>query len=475
MSFRLARLFFLFLILILAHRAALASPAAPQAAAAQPTPGPGEAIEWHTVAPGDTLEGLTEKNLGTWRRWQENWRLNPDLKDPHRLDVGTKIRVLVRRKTARGAELKVVERRVESKPHPNEWRPARVGDRLKERDGVQTYTRSSAELSFDDGARFVLTENSLVFLRETVSAQTGPSRDSVEIVEGQADVQHRPPAAGPRAFDIEVVLGNSKARPRADEKGPALARARLPKAGEAQVMIYGGESDVEAGGKTVNVPRGMGTSVPRDGVPRPPERLLPAPRLDTPTRASRWSYANPRLTWTEVPGAAAYVVEVCRDPGCAALVDRTSGVIVTNHIPEVALPVGDVYWRVTAVAKSGLDGYPSAATLFTIANDRLDVEPPAIAIAVDGPGSITGAESVVLLPQCQLLLDAYDDASGVMSVQYRWDSGPWQTHNGAVARPPMDVSQKHVLEYQATDRLGRTSKVQRLEVEFRTGEEAPTK
>ncbi|MEO7793930.1 MAG: LysM domain-containing protein, partial [Thermoanaerobaculia bacterium] len=37
---------------------------------------------WHVVRPGDTLEGLAERFLGTHELWRELHLLNPFVKDP---------------------------------------------------------------------------------------------------------------------------------------------------------------------------------------------------------------------------------------------------------------------------------------------------------------------------------------------------------------------------------------------------------
>ena len=93
-----------------------------------PTPAPRETdtLGWYVVRPGDTLEKITERFLGTPVLWRENWRLNPWLENPHLLHAGDRLRVIVSRTLPpRSAKLEKVSRRVEEKPHPNPWVPAR--------------------------------------------------------------------------------------------------------------------------------------------------------------------------------------------------------------------------------------------------------------------------------------------------------------------------------------------------------------
>lgn len=341
----------------------VASPAAAQG----PPPSPSaqdDAIGIHEVKPGETLMSITASYLGSPNAWKENWRLNPDLADPHALTPGQKIRVITRMK-ARTAEVAAVARRVEEKPHPDPWRVAKVGSKLKEHDGLRTYEKSSSELRFDDGTRLIVGEQSMVFLRESGVATTRTvARRALEIVDGQADLEGPPPSAGARA-QIEIRVADAEARPRAEADEAPRARARRSRDGSAQVMVFGGAADVEAEGGRVEVAKGMGTSVPKGGRPLPPEALLPAPRPKVLSNEKIYDHANPTFRWAAVEGAAAYVVEVCRDLACAELLDRGAGLKATQWTAE-GLPLGAYHWRVSAVSPSGLDGFPSTPVEFTI-------------------------------------------------------------------------------------------------------------
>jgi hypothetical protein len=420
----------------------------------EPLPSPGDSVGVYVVQPGDTLERITEKLLGDRDLWPENWRLNPEVRDPERLRIGQRLRVITHRVLPqRKATVARLARRVDEKPHPDPWRPAEVGSVLREKDGVRTYERSSAELAFDDGSVLTLTEDSLVFLREMTSSVAGVKRQSVEVVEGQADLDARPRER--RTSDIEIVMGGATLKPELDASRKAQARARRSGGGGAQVMVYAGRGAVEAGGATVSVPAGSGTSVPAAGPPRPPERLLASPRLLGPRPGSAWDFANPPFAWTSVRGAASYTVEVCADAPCGTLRQRVTGLTATTWAPP-ALPVGELFWRATAVAESGLDGYPSAASPLTIRSDQVDVESPVIAVRIDG-ACAPGADGSILLGRgARLLVDARDDAAGVDRLEGRWDGGRWQPIAGDVFEPPGDAA-PHTFELRAVDRLGRAA------------------
>jgi hypothetical protein len=335
---------------------------------AAPPPSP-ERTGWHTVRPGETLEGIAAQFLGAAERWTEIYRLNPDIRDPHWISPGRRIRIPSVESSLPAARLNRLSRQVEDQPSPIPWQNAQEGDMLVERDGVRTHQKSSAEMQFLDGARLTLTEDSLVFLHRTGSALRGTPKKSIEIVQGQADLDARTASAALPSPEVEIVLGSTKATSRPDGAGAARTRARKAEEGGAKLMAYGGQSEVEAGGAKVQVPHGMGTSVAAQGPPSPPEPLLPAPVLTAPEPNGQRACIDPPLSWQPVPGAASYIVEICRDPACGALIDRHLGETAAQWRPA-ALPQGDLYWRVTARSRSGLDGYPSEAIRLAITADH---------------------------------------------------------------------------------------------------------
>ncbi|MFL6293111.1 MAG: LysM peptidoglycan-binding domain-containing protein [Thermoanaerobaculia bacterium] len=415
---------------------------------------------WHIVRLGETLEALAARYLGSSQLWKQLAQLNPDLPDPDRIEPGQRIRVLVpRRALLPVAQVERVSRRVEEQPQPNPWLEARAGDLLAERDAVRTYPRSSAVMEFRDGTNLVITEDSLVFLNRTGVRAAGSPSHSVEIVEGQADVEVRPrrsaanmPAgtAADADPDVEIVLGTTPARsrpaPGGHSDGRAQARARKAQGGGAKVMVYGGAGEVEAGGETVQVAQGMGTSVEAQGPPAPPEPLLPAPRAMSPAPGAEPPCVNPLLTWEPVPGAESYVAEVCRDAACKELVERATGISGSSW-RSPALAAGGYHWRITARSRSGLDGYPGEASALAIRAEALDQAPPAGAIHIAGP-SVRIGEKLVFGPATRLEVAAVDEASGVegwtpaidgRDAQAAALAGPWSDGEHEVGALAMDL------------------------------------
>jgi hypothetical protein len=375
---------------------------------------------WHIVRPGETLQQITLLYLGSAELWQRVAQLNPDIADPNLLTPGQRVRIfLPRRQGAAAAQVSQVSRKVEAQPSPIPWEDAKVGDLLVARDGVRTYPRSSAEMAFPDGTRLTVTEDSLVFLQRTGGALRGVERKAVEIVQGQAEVAARP-AAGRSAgqpSEVEIVLGNTRATARSDRSGAVQTRARRAEEGGAKLMAYGGDADVEAGGAKVQVAQGMGTSVAASGPPGPPEKLLPAPGGLAPAARAEVACANPALSWEPVPEAASYIVEVCRDAECGAQVERALGIAGTEWRPQ-ALPAADLWWRVTARSRSGLDGYPAAARQLAVTSERADAQPPTGTVTLAGPQVRVG-ETLFAGPGASLAVTTADEG-GNPADTVRW-------------------------------------------------------
>jgi len=355
---------------------------APRAAAGQEPDRSGWETGYHIVRPGDTLESLAARYLGDSELWRELHKLNPQVTDPHRIYPGQRIQVYHQPPTRQPtAQIESIANRVEERPQPVNWRPAGVDDLLLEKDSLRTYEDGSARIRFDDGGAVTMTEDSLIFIRrQTPPAAQAPAKKEIEVLVGQAEVSSTRDAV--RSADIEVVVGSTKASGTAAADRPLRTRARRTESEAAQIMQYEGEATVSAGGAEVALPAGTGTTVEARKAPGPVEALLPAPQLVAPAERAELERDDAVLRWAPVTGAASYVVETCSDAHCGALVERLTGVTATEV--KLAQTAGsDTYFRVTAVAPSGLDGFPSEARSFRLV-DSLAPGTPLVLLTVDG-------------------------------------------------------------------------------------------
>jgi LysM domain len=405
---------------------------------------------WHVVRPGETLWVLAKRYLGDDEAWPVLYALNPEIANPHHISPGQRVRVQVTGDYVTDvAQVTKVSRRVEGQLTPNPWQPSIELDLLNPHDGVRTFEASSSELLFSDASRLVLSEDSLVFIGRAGTYQRRVRRDEIEIVVGQADLD-----AGATARDRDLILGAGRLHPGPGGDGHSQARLRRPADGGAQIMIYSGEGSVESGGATQEVASGMGTQMREGEAPAPPETLLAAPAPRVPAAGSEWFRGDPRFEWEAVAGAAAYVVEVCRDSECGRLVARRR-TTASDGVSTIALEAGEYHWRVTAVSASGLDGYPSAATPFTIRSAAADRQPPDIRAAFSGP-QIERAGTLYVGSGSRLEIEASDAASGVERAWAEVDgveteleaTAPWSL-------PSEDWAEgRHLVVVKAVDRAG---------------------
>ncbi len=408
---------------------------------------------WYMVRPGDTIEGLTTRYLGSRDRWEENAKLNEKrFPNPHKIDPGAHIKLLLPPELpSDGALVKELANQVEDQPTPLAWSDARRRELLRARDGVRTGEQSSAELEFVDASLF-LTEESIVFIGEEKKREQ-VDRTQIEIVVGQADLEgSKAPAADTGEF--EIVLGDATATPRASEDSALQTRARRPEGGGAQLMVYSGESELEAAGTKVTVATGMGSSVPEGEAPKPPEKLLPAPADLGPAAGSGLATPRPAFSWAPVEGARDYTLEICRDARCGVLVERVVGLSEPSWKPA-GLPVEKFYWRVTAVAASGLDGYPSDASGFEILSAVEDTEAPEVKISFIGPQLAPRSglnDKWILGPGMEIEVEVTEDGSGVAEWTPSIDGeevavealkGPWEKGEHTAGFVALDRAGNH--------------------------------
>ncbi len=409
-------------------------------------------IEDYTVVAGDTISGITRRLLGDETFWEDNWKLNPQVRDPDLLRIGQTLRIIVSRKVI-AEEARVIEaiNRTEKMIAQPRWQPAAAGDTLGSGQGLRTREKSTAALRFNAESSLRLGEFSQVFLARKETTLRGIDRGSIAVEQGDVDLVFAP-LAKPKT-QIEIVAGPSTTTPVIAAGKPTELRTGATEDGGARVMVFAGKSDVSAGGAAVAVSSGMGTRVPESGPPAPPEKLLAAPKLDDP--ALRWNYSNGKLRWSEVRDAAAYVVQVCADPACTELHQRVRIAAQPTALQVAPLPIGTSYWQVTAISRSDLDGFASAVGQIDVLDARPDLHGPMLALQPLG-GFITTEQGAVRLgPEATLLPVAHDEQAGVQRIELREPNGAWHPWDGA-ALTLAEIEQRS-LRLRAIDQLDQPS------------------
>nr|WP_282452884.1 LysM peptidoglycan-binding domain-containing protein [Lysobacter sp. CAU 1642] len=380
--------------------------------AAQPTYR--DKVEPYVVKPGDTISQITQRMLGDSTFWEDNWKLNPQVRDPDKLRIGQVLQIITERKViAESARVVEAVNRTEKLLRASEWERAAVGDELGSGHGLRTRQSSTAELRFNAESSLRLGEYSQVFLARKSTSLRGVDRGQVTVQRGAVDLVFEP-LKRPRT-EIELVAGPASARPSLEAGKKAEIRAGAAEDGGARVMVYRGQSAVSAAGTEVAVAEGMGTAVPESGPPARPEKLLAAPGISEP--ALRWNYSNGLLRWQPVEGAAAYRLEVCADAACRTLLQTARVDTGASQHQVDPLPVGSHVWRVLAISASGLDGYTSPTAALEVTDGRPDLAGPMLAL-VPVSGFVQGVDGATRLgPGARLRVEGHDEQSGLQRIE----------------------------------------------------------
>lgn len=416
-------------------------------------------VEDYVVVAGDTISGITRRFLGEETFWEDNWKLNPQVRDPDLLRIGQRLRIIVQRKViAESAQVVEAINRTEKMRVRPTWEPASSGDRLSAGQGLRTREKSAAELRFNAESSLRLGEFSQVFLAAKETSLRGVDRGSIKVEQGNVDLRFAP-LQRPRT-QIELITGPSTTAPQTQPGQPTEIRTGATDDGGARVMVFAGRSQVSAGGGQVDVAAGMGTRVADSGPPTPPEKLLPAPQPES--AALNWPYANGLLRWQPVAEAAGYLVEVCADPACARLHQREALPAGTTRLQVTPLPLGTHHWRVHAVSTSGLDGYASAAATIEVTDSRVDHLPPLLALRPLSGFVLDPQGAVRLGPAATFELLAHDELAGVARIEISRDGGDWQ------AWTPTPITLAELRDgrtrFRAVDRLEQVSPALRLDI-----------
>ncbi len=409
-------------------------------------------VEEYTVVAGDTIAAITRRWLGEETWWEDNWRLNPQVRDPDLLRIGQRLRIITQRRViAEKAEVVQAINRTEKMLERPRWQPAATGDTLSAGQGLRTRESSTAELRFNAESSLRLDEFSQVFLAAKETSLRGVDRGSIQIERGSVDLVFAP-IERPRT-QIELIAGPATTRPEPLPGQATELRTGATDDGGARVMVYSGRSQVSAAGAEVAVEQGMGTRVPEQGPPSPPEPLLAAPSVET--MDQRWNYSNGRLRWTEVAGAAAYQVQVCTDAACTMLLQGARVEAPALFVQVEPLPLGSHYWRVRALSANALEGYSSSVARVHVDNASPDLQPPMLALQPLS-GSVLGDDGALRHgPNARWLPVALDEGSGVARIEIRREPGPWQTWAGEPIR--MDEARSAVTRLRAIDLLDQIS------------------
>lgn len=231
---------------------------------ASPAAAAPEELQTIVVRPGDTLWSISQTYLKDPRRWNEILKYNKlPSGDPSIALPGMPLRVPVNliKEQYRAARLVYFINDVTTRRSGGaDW--ASVKDRMDlfKGDTLRTRAEARADVKFYTGEVLNLFPNSMAVLRPPEDKNT-----DVRLMAGEL-----------RGLKSRVVTPSARITPKTrDTEFGAKLRDDLT----TVVQVFKGKADVEAGGKTVEVPAGFASEVKLDMQPSNPVKLPPLPQL----------------------------------------------------------------------------------------------------------------------------------------------------------------------------------------------------
>lgn len=404
----------------------------------------------HIVKPGESLHSITRGYLGTDVLWQENWKLNPHVENPHFLSIGQKLTIIKQRiiPSEKALMLEIVNK-VEKKPQTGNWVEANLGDELIQKEGIRTFDESSVLLKFNDESQLKILEYSQVFLQSRATNLSGTDSATIVVTKGDAELIWEPIKAG--YSEIEIITGTAILKPEIKTGQIAKLRTGLSDSGNSIISVFKGNSNVESGGSKIAIPQGMGVSVKQGQAPPKPKALLKAPKVIE-GNINTFNYSNLVIGWNKLNKAAGYLVEICADINCKTVILQQKTTKLNWHIRGLNKK-GDFYWRIAGYSDDDIVGYRSRPSLFITTNAVEDTNPPIIALDILGQKQIIN-EQIIVSPQAKLFIVAVDELSGIESIQYKWDDDNWQQWDNLAFSIPIT---RKTLFIKATDKLKQAS------------------
>jgi len=258
------------------------------------------------------------------------------------------------------------------------WGTAQEGMPLHDRDAVQTFSQSSAQINFDSANYLTMGSNSLVIIKSIEKdASRKVRRSSIVVVEGQ--LQARIALTGKQALHLNISTPTATIKMLPKEgSGPKLDfKISVNPDHSSTIVVTHGQAEVSAHGKTMRVLENSGVTI-RQGEPPKPAAPLPSPPLPaSPAEGSVIRYRElpqqVRFSWSGKAGSR-FHLQLARDRGFGELVvDRRLG---ESEFLHGNLKKGSYFWRVSSI-QEGVEGPMSGALGFEVVQS---LAPPALQV-----------------------------------------------------------------------------------------------
>lgn len=228
------------------------------------------------------------------------------------------------------------------------WSSASKGDLLRNRDSVQTFSKSRARVDFTTDNELRIGQNSLVVFRSGSADPFLERREPAVVVmdgelAGTVNAEYG-------SFGVQLPAGLVELTAEDRPNAAVNFRVGVNPDDSSTIAVYSGQADINIAGEHFLVPANHGLTISKDGRSAGARALPSLPPIRTPNdnTVAKYLEVPPRVRfrWGRVSNAQNYRLEIARDAGFEE-------VLVDEYLNDTSfthgnLAPGDYYWRISA-------------------------------------------------------------------------------------------------------------------------------
>jgi hypothetical protein len=243
----------------------------------------------------------------------------------------------------------------------SQWIRADFNTSLEKGDFVQTGSEGVARIIFADGTNYTLKPDALIVVEESREDPiTRATKVAVQVTSGAVDLAtghfETPGSTSQVSFADAVASLNQESR---------AAVRNDPDKNVHEITVDSGQAEVTRGATSIQIGQYEQVSFPAEQPGLVRSKVIAPPSLLTPPNMDLEQVQDPKLatldfSWTEVPGAKAYHLQISPSAMLSNLVvdKKLNG---QTSIPISGLDEGIYYWMVSAIDAKGVESQPSQA------------------------------------------------------------------------------------------------------------------
>jgi hypothetical protein len=259
------------------------------------------------------------------------------------------------------------------------WQDASEGAHLYDRDAVQTLSKSSAAIQFDDGSTLQMGERTLVIIRRLEADPfLHDKRSFMVLVEGE--LRCKLPVSNQKSIYKNIATPSAKVRVLTlnQAQGEVEYKVAVNADKTSTISVYKGSVKVSAKGKDVIVKSNQWTRVMLNQEPSPLKPLPESVHLKAPEDpAIYYDRGRPpkiKFSWLKNSAVTGYRFILATDPLFSDIV--TEERILDTTFAHGGLKKGIYFWRVSALIDD-CEGYFSETRRIQIVKDHV---PPTLTV-----------------------------------------------------------------------------------------------